>query len=183
MLCKRLVYGSGEATIVIDDCTEEAIKKTCFRGQCSQFAGNFCKWSSLEELLTDSIIRNELFNEMKRRKERQEFGTTSIQINYGSQIGWARVDKVGTHSSEELEEFHPNPLCTAFGVKRDRMDILTPLTCQLTFLVESKLEESEFIVAIHGVYPGENMGVPVGNLTSDKGVIFFDWNHPGVTTH
>lgn len=181
--------------------TCERLATKCFRKTEKPLSGNFAFWNDLLSMWKDADIRSSLLDDvMTAILEANDFPTTTqrLEIDYGSDVGWSstsrRIDGA-THNSwrspnDEIvdnrlvETFEPNKKSTALRVRLDRTDIKAPLTNRLTIVYELKFEPNHgWVVVIHSVYPGENVGLLRGDVTAREGVVFFDFNHPGEVRH
>ena len=95
-------------------------------------------------------------------------------------VGWPGTDELTKYKPEDLEEFSPNRHSKALRVKKDRLDLLVPLTNFVTLVYELRPERYQTAIIVHSMYPGKDIGELHGNITEREKVVFFDWDHPGV---
>ncbi|MEK7555009.1 MAG: hypothetical protein AAB518_03445 [Patescibacteria group bacterium] len=159
--------------------TGDRLARTCFRGYEICCAGNFIRWSSLHELLEDLEVLEGLLHELQKAHCERDFSTQSIMIEYGAPIGWSSTAPRSEFEDSALEPFQPNRRSQVLRVRRSRKDLRSPLTDKITFVVEFKDENGMSTAVIHSIYPGDDVGELAGDITARRGVVFYDWNHPG----
>lgn len=158
--------------------TEERLKTTCFRGRNQKLAGNFKLWESVEEMFKSSAI-NELKDDFWEQWRKCEFGTHSVTIEMPVHIGWESTANKDKYPMDTLEEFCPNRRSTALRIRSNRTEHLAPLTKDITIVYQLEDQRGEPKVTIWSLYPGDDIGELVGDITQREGRVFFDWNHPG----
>jgi hypothetical protein len=159
--------------------TENRLAKTCFRGMDIKKAGNFSQWDSVEKVLEDATVLDELLDDLNEVCRDRNIGTISLNIQHPRIVGWESTDVPEKYNLDDLEHFKLNRKARALRVKTNRTDLKAPQTNLLTLIYELKLEDGNFVVIIHSLYPGIDVGELVGNVTKRENRIFFDWNHPG----
>jgi hypothetical protein len=166
--------------MIVRQITEERLVKTCFRGIDVKLAGNFLRWNSSFELLSDAHVKYMFIRDIDEAFRNNSWNN-SVCIEYGLPVGWSGTDDVSKYSQSDLEDFEPNRRSRASRVRLDRRDLLAPKTDLLTIVYELKREETGYIVAVvHSIYPGKDIGELRGDITQSEQVVFFDWNHPGI---
>lgn len=166
-------------TIVTRYHTEKRLTSTCFRGTDIKKAGNFCLWTRIQQVLEDESVLKELLDDLDEACRDQNFGTSSLNIEHPRVVGWESTDDIDEYVSGELEHFNLNRKGHGLRLKLDRTYTKAPKTNMLTLVYELKSEDGNFVVLIHSIYPGLDVGNLVGNVTKREGRIFFDWEHPG----
>lgn len=178
-ICKNLVEGTP-ATIVVRKMTKNRLRETCFRGTGMKKAGNFSRWNSAKELFRDKVVLEWFLGHIAELCYKVDVGTYSCCLrSYPGHVGWESTDWLRKYDSEDLEEFVLNRKSTGLRVKFDRVDLRAPKTCSLTIVFELKEEHRRPVAVIHSIYPGEDVGELVGNVTERESRVFFDWDHPG----
>jgi hypothetical protein len=184
---------SGEQfAIVVRTRTKDRLRNTCFRGRSVTKAVNFSRWASVEELVDDCAnalenhFRNVIENDLLARSSEGPFPTESFELDCGVSVGWASTDKRERYQSEGalLERFAPNRASTALRVRNDATLSgfhYAPRTTAVTFVCEVRHEDGAWVVVIHSIYPGSDIGELKGDVTEREGVVFFGWEHPGMT--
>lgn len=159
--------------------TKERLASTCFRGVDVKKAGNFSRWNCIEKVLEDANVLEELLNDLNEACRDRNIGTSSLNIECPEFVGWESTDMAEKYNLGDLEVFKLNRKGRALRVKTDRTDLKAPRTKLLTVIYELKSEDGNFVVIIHSLYPGLDVGDLVGNVTERENRVFFDWGHPG----
>lgn len=176
-----LTYGreNGEmVTLVARQATEDRLQTTCFRGTELCLAGNFFRWSNLEQVVLDRFVLKTLLKTIETTIQ-DEHRVNSLTVSCPIPVGWTSTDRVAAYHSGDMERFKPSRRSRALRIRKDRQGIVAPQTNKLTLVYELRRERRGPVVVIHSVYPGPDIGELDGDLTAREGVVFFDWNHPG----
>lgn len=177
----RLPDGSPAAIKVLDR-TKERLAGTCFRGPACHKAGNFRHWEHVEDVFADPFVRDRFLEIVLERVEeaglwrRRAFSDT---LTCPRPVGWASTERRDAFGEEELEPFALNKRSTGLRVKAERADILAPLTADLTVVYDVIAEDRGWLVLVHSMYPGPDVGELDGDVSAREGCVFFDWGHPG----
>ena len=169
--------------IVVCDPVEDRLKGTCFRGVNVPLAGTFRFWNTASWMLSDVDIMNGLLCNITANIGECPIGVRRCTFEDAEYIGWASTDSLKKYRAEQLEERslskdnRPNPKAWAMFVKDQ--SVLAPLTRMITFGYNLQIEGNDHVAYILTVYPGEDVGNLMGNMTLIKGVVFFSWDHPG----
>ena len=166
---------------------EETIKlqHRSFRGPGSPYAGNFFGFSRVEYVVRDRLFFDDLrvsasqkVREMiSRGKSYADFSCT---FDCGKPVGWASTLPLALVPADALEPFEPNRHSRALRVKPGRTDIVAPLTNLVTFACQVRCDKARWKLIIHTLYPGEDVGPILGDVTQRSKRAFLDWNHPGM---
>ena len=134
------------------------------------FAGNFSQWTSLTGLLMDQTIH--------------EHTDTSVCIEYDSVVGWALSDTRDRYEPSQLEPITYNSRATGLRVKLACAPLIrAPLTRKVTIVykIKHEPEDDRIAIIIQLAYPGDDVNIEAGDITTDEGLILFDRTHPGIT--
>jgi len=163
----------------------QRLEKTCFRGKEFNRAGNFCLWDNMEDLLKNPLILPELLAEADEHWRAKDFTTFSICIEYPKPVGWESTAPQGNYDPSDLEYFEPTHRSSGLRVKLDRREIKAPATNLVTVIYEFRPDRDEPdlpVAIVHSIYPGQDIGEMVDNVTERENRIFFDFKHPGEKT-
>jgi hypothetical protein len=177
-LNKNLKSGAT-ATLIVRRSTKDRLRTTCFRGTSLKKAGNFFRWNSVEGFFQDGLVLEKLLTEIDYLFQVSDFRTHRMHITHTQPVGWGSTGIIDNYPSDALEHFNPNRRSTGLRVKSKRIDILAPMTQELTIVFEFKSEDSCPTAIVHSIYPGTDVGELMGDVTEREQLIFFDWNHPG----
>lgn len=168
--------------VVMRQNAKKRLKGTCFRDTNEPLAGNFRLWRRVSSIFNDRTINDKFRQQLEQiMKSDDRCGTHSFCVDYGRYVGWESTAPRDDYDPEDLEYFESgNGRWEAFRVKTNLTEIEAPATSTITFVVEIKDEEGEYVAIIHSIYPGEDIGDLDGDITERENRIFFDWNHPGV---
>lgn len=173
-------FKSCDLKVVYRQKVADRLSKTCFRDNGGCWAGNFFAFPSFTEVLSDPVIKREFIEQLMEAFEEGEIGTQSFIVDAGRLVGWSSTASYKQFPEEMLESFVLNGRATALRVKPEVADqFKAPKTEILTVVCELKLEERNRVAVIHSLYPGEDIGELVGDVTGREGVVFFTWEHPG----
>jgi hypothetical protein len=154
---------------------------TCFRGTHLRLAGNFSKWNSVGDMISDNDIMRYFVEEFAEAMERREFGTNSFMGDCDEDVGWASTAPVGSIPyavrEHHLEEFNLNRRAKALRVKPDA-GLSAPKTPIFTVVYELWNGQTP-TMTVGSIYPGPDVGNLLGNVSEREGVVFFGWEHPG----
>lgn len=166
--------------VVVRAEARERLAERRFKGVDVAVAGNFSRWATLEEFMSDDVVLLALDEEFRKTYRKDDFRTKSFEIRFGGRwIGWSNTDNLEIYTEEMLEVFEPNRRSLGYRVKLDRTDLEAPRTDIVTVTYEFRDEPDGPVAVIHSIYPGENIGVVRGDISRDKEIVFFDYNHPG----
>ncbi|MEK7463550.1 MAG: hypothetical protein AAB610_00290 [Patescibacteria group bacterium] len=168
----------GPIAVIVREKTKQRLFKTCFRGRSFRRAGNFCLWNNVYEVLSDAIVFHELIADACEAFAEGSL-ENSVCIRHDSIIGWSGTDELAKYKPDDLEEYFPNRRSQALRVKTNRTDLTAPPTKFLTLAYELRIEDGQIALIVHSMYPGEDIGKLVGNITETEECVFFDWNHLG----
>jgi len=178
------VLNDASLGVVCSEDTEVRLRGTCFRGKRVAFAGNFFQWSSVEECLRDGIFRS-LLRECATESLQDFDGHTPIvesaTIEYPTLVGWEGTDDVHRYTRQDLEPYAPNRRSHALRVKLDA-NLVAPLTSKITIVGEYRQDRRrsrDYVFFLRSMYPGEDIGELIRNVTKRMGRVFFDWTNPG----
>jgi hypothetical protein len=175
----RNKLGGVETAIVVRPETEARLRKTCFRGKDVNCAGNFFRWGSSVEVFDDSTVRAEFLAELADVWRAKDFGTHSVTIRHEAFVGWSSTAVFNAYAKTALEPFKLNRRASGLRVKTSRTDLSAPRTADITLVFEFKAERSKPVAVVHSIYPGEDVGELVGDVSSRELCVFYDFNHPG----
>jgi len=166
--------------VLMRDPTEFKLSTKCFRGRECHCAGNFSQWESAQEMFRDEGLLELLIHDALRSLT-SSVSRRRVSLDLGRNIGWSGTDAVSNYNSEDLEVYRPNWKCTALRVRFGAIHLKAPLTSLVTVIYQIKYEEDrgQFAVVIHSTYPGMDIGEMSGNVTEDRGIVFFGLKHPG----
>ncbi|HRH27011.1 MAG TPA: hypothetical protein PLZ99_02530 [Parcubacteria group bacterium] len=172
-------FGALRYKLVVRDKTIERLKNTCFRGPNLALAGNFLAWVNMKAFLNNSRVIQEILSEAREINLVGFSLTRSIEVNLDHPIGWSSTAELDKYPQEDLEEFFLNRHATALRVKMGNHKYKAPKTNTVTIVFEFKDEGDSFVIVIHSIYPGIDIGELNGDVSKRENVVFFDWNHPG----
>ncbi|PJA47106.1 hypothetical protein CO172_03075 [Candidatus Uhrbacteria bacterium CG_4_9_14_3_um_filter_36_7] len=180
--------------IIVSQQTEERLGGTCFRGKCVRKAGNFFRWESLHELFDrhDRLIDFLAATAQERAvlvddeqgggpgTNRYTVDKFSCTFENGGDVGWESTVPRDGYPNWLLERFTPNRRSVALRIKMEHPEYRAPKTKLITFVCQLVFDAKDgFILIIHSLYPGVDVGELKGDMTGREGRVFFDWNHPG----
>ena len=166
------------ATVIRGE-AETRISEKRFKGVDVAVAGNFSRWATLQDLMSDQFVLEALDKEFGRTYKKDNFGTRSFEIRFDTPIGWSNTDDIELYGEDMLERFEPNRRSVGYRVRLDRTDLEAPRTNVLTVTYEFRDEPQGPVAVIHSLYPGPDIGRVGGEISRDKAIVFFDYNHPG----
>ncbi len=168
------------AVIVIRNFAWRRLASTCFRGIKKKRAGNFCLWYNPHKMFSDCpYLASEIVDDA-REAWSKESKTSSMPVECREIIGWSSTDNLSKYQQNGcLESFSLGNNARGLRIKKNRRDILAPKTSVITLIYELKREQNQFVIVIHSMYPGPDIGELVGDVSEREKVVFFDWNHPG----
>jgi hypothetical protein len=129
--------------------------------------------------MNDEFVLDALDKEFEDDYKLDQFRTHSFEICFSEKIGWSNTDDLEGYTADMLELFEPNGRSVGYRVKLDRTDLEAPRTNIVTVIYEFRDEPQGPVAVVHSIYPGKNIGVVRGEISKDKAVVFFDYNHPG----
>lgn len=179
MFIRRPLKCGVWVSIIVRNSTKRRLQTTCFREGLQPFAGNFMYWHSPEEVFGDLFVMGEFLLNIEEMWEGQDFGTQSICISHTGNIGWESTVPIAGYESDDFERFDINRRSWGMRIKLSRRELLAPKTCELTIVCEFKHEEGSPVVIIHSLYPGQDIGELIDDVTNREQRVFFGWNHPG----
>ncbi|MFH1077741.1 MAG: hypothetical protein V1745_00450 [Patescibacteria group bacterium] len=172
-------------TIIVRYRTTERLAKTCFRGTDRTRAGNFFRFTRVDDIFKEgevlAALRKhvlECIDELIETPGAPD-ATYSSTVDVGHTVGWESTSDLASFSEESLERFNPNRRSHALRVKPTRTDVRAPRTSLITFVYQLKREGDGWAVIIHSLYPGRDIGELKGNITQRERRVFFTWEHPG----
>jgi len=170
----------GQMLLVCPTATEERLAKTCFRGKGRPLAGNFARWTQIEQVCSDSLVQQALLDFAVDMFDQGRIGFRRLTVTAETDIGWESTDTVDLFSPDELEDFEPNSRSRAKRViLPSRLGRKAPKTNLVTFALKLTREEGALVVSILTVYPGVDIENVSGPVTENTGRVFYDWDHPG----
>jgi len=160
--------------------TLDRLSTTCFRGPALNLAGNFSRWNSAAAMLDDNIVKIALLRGIDPLLQKKLAGTHRIRVDYPRVVGWTSTAQIAEQlDASKLEERPLNKKSSAKFVIST--GIFAPVSSCLTFVVEIKFRgTAKPLVLVWSVYPGEDVGPLLGDMTAETGRVWFDWDHPGV---
>jgi hypothetical protein len=165
--------------IIVRKGTASRLAGTCFRGKEHRLAGNFARWNDALEMLEDADFRDPFLDDVLEVVSEDDLLEHAYELEIEvEKCGWSSTDDISKFSPRDVEVFNPNRHTLAYRVKSD-IGVRAPLVDVLTVKYEIKLEDSGWVVVIHTVYPGENIGRLTGNVSQREQIVFYDWSHPG----
>lgn len=175
-----------EVTVICRGKAEGRLAGTCFRLLDEPRAGNFMRLASAQDLAENELVREAFMKSFIDASE-DELGipdtglsrTIRFCVDLGCPVGWTSTDLVTRYSDDVLEPFNPNRVSAALRVKLSQTLIKAPKTSLVTIVYELRNEAGNLIIVIHTTYPGPDIGPIEGDITANKGVVFFDFNHAG----
>jgi hypothetical protein len=202
-----LLPDGAPVEIVINDRTFRRLQSTCFRE--GGYAGSFVHWRSLEEVLRNPTVREQLLAEALKVIERNEGtrqrdrGTQEVTLEAGAVIGWGSTTPPLTENrafrkywsaiaDEVWDTSQPLPPKVRKKVEsfqpnnfsiawcfKKDAGMLAPQTSLLTMHYKIFLEKGRWRIKVRALYPGPNLGRIAGRPSEEKGIIFFYWSNPG----
>ncbi len=180
MLSKDRFYGGHHITFVMKDDTARRINERNLHGGSLQLANKF-RWDCTIDELFYQLCNNFEFIRRILVCFCDGDGTYSLELKYPAIIGWSGTDERSKYKDDDLEVHCPNVRSTVMRVKLDRRDLRAPTTDTMTVVYHIKRKLDHLLVTILSLYPGPDIGPLDGNLTENRGVVMFDFNHPGQT--
>jgi hypothetical protein len=168
-----------QVVIIVRQRTEERLMSTCFRGRDKNLAGNFIDWDNAWSFFRQQHWAIEQLIDDVRETISLKSRTNSVCMEAPYPVGWSGTDDASKYRSDDLEEFAPNRKSVAMRVRPELTDVQAPLTDKVTIVYELRDEGKQIAVVVHSIYPGEDIGELVGDVTEREKVVFFDWNHQG----
>lgn len=168
------------------DQTLHRLRGTCFRPTKEPLAGQFLYWLNLFDILQDQWFRPSFLAEVETvvagfsGDRRQQY----FSVKHTEPVGWSATAPRQEFAASELEEFRPSQRSVAMRLRKDS-GRMAPLTNEVTFSGDFLKLSDRWSLVIYSVYPGPNIGRLSGpngsvvDLTASRGVVFFDWSHPG----
>ncbi|MEN9557881.1 MAG: hypothetical protein RL141_250 [Candidatus Parcubacteria bacterium] len=165
--------------------TIERLSSRCFRGKGVCKAGNFFRWDNFLDVIREFADDLKPFiEEHIERISAQPAGARpiprrgSVEFKNEHPLGWSSTADLALYRREVLEHFDINN--GAYGRRIRSNRILAPITDLITFVYEVKKRDNRtWLVIVHSVYPGKDVGDLKGNVSEREQVAFFDWFHPG----
>ncbi len=149
-----------------------------FRGAGKKLAGNFGAWNTFLDFLADPDTQEILGEELSIIKEKNGDGRYRICIDYPDrEIGWE-----STLHASQLEEGEADHTVSVLSANRNWCANFFEAgftKAQVTDLVTMSVEITGGVIKVHTMYPGEDVGRLNGDMTTKKGLYFFDFNNPG----
>ena len=171
----------GTIIIIVRDETELRLSKTCFRPESANCAGNFSMWRNARSVFeNEGIVEALIIEAQKSLSEGSRTDSICIELSVG--IGWSGTDDLEKYNLNDLEEFELNRKSQALRVKKTCVNLTSPITNSITLVYEVRKEDDKTSIIIHSMYPGKDIGELVGDITDREKCVFFDWNHPGITS-
>lgn len=158
---------------------EERLFKHHFRGRGKRLAGNFCAFEKCFDLFRRNPPWIASFVSDARQALDEDYEEAGYSFDWGSTVGWAGAAQIERFSNDQIERFRPNRHSYAMRVRKNRTDILAPLTSIVTIVYEIQVERHQVTLLIRSIYPGKDIGEITGNITNRERIVFFDWDHPG----
>lgn len=185
----KISEANNKVCLSITNRARDRLMTTCFRpeGRVQNLAGSFSVWDSPENFFQDSLVQDELICHADELAAEAEYGTHSVTLSvFDKWLGWESTDQIERYTDfgilHELEKFNPNRKSNALRFPlRLKYKFKAPATNKVTVVFEFRpdKEDDGFLFIIHSVYPGEDIGELVGNITEREQRVFFDWDHPG----
>ncbi len=172
----RLVGDGISLKVKIQRRVYEKIDKTHFVGEGTCTAGNFSKWFSLWDLLSDEETVRLLLEDAEDAQKVGHLGESVLEVESEEIMGWSWTDRRSRYSLADLEPFTTAGGGNALRVRGDRVDLTAPKTNVFTIVFKYFIEHSERTMVITSIYPGEDCG----NITENESLVFFAPGHPGV---
>lgn len=189
----RLGYSNFALLLLVPEEQRERMNITCFRTlEIEPMAGNFRFWGDFPHLMRDDFMCRQLAEQaalgVQRLLEQKSSAPDlrsihmAFTIEHPDNIGWqSTLPREAVPSADMLENFQLNKRTPALRVLKNA-PLLAPATRLVTFKAQLWLPDegkTDWSLAIHTVYPGED----IGNLHPRNPVlkhhVFFDWTHPG----
>jgi len=179
---KRIIrdeYGNPAVAVIASKAAKVRLSRTCFRGSL-RAAGDFYGYSSIGGLLDDRHVKRPISAALREFLQdlpfsaRTEFRCT---IELGKPVGWASTIPRDLVNPCKCQEVWPNKNWHALKVMSE--DIPAPLTNKLTIVLGLSHNRRGWDARVRAVFPGDDFGKLVGDLTRERGLVIFDFNHPG----
>jgi len=170
----------GKIKVSVPRAQQERMRSTCFRNKEYRLAGNFFAWSRFYHFIQDSEVR--LLLEQKLAvllKEKNVNHTHRFTLELTRDVGWVSVVGIEELNESELtmcERRTLNKRSTALFLPDQIID--SPKTNLVTVIGNLRCLDS-WIFIIQSVYPGEDAGELIGDMTNKKGLIWLHWSNPG----
>ena len=168
-----------QVNIVIRDVAEKKISKKHFKGGHVRCAGNFFKWTCIDELFGERDFIDAIFEDASDAFGEGHIGTSSFSYNFRCPVGWSSTAPIHDFRREYFEKFYINKWSSGQRIRRNRTDLRAPKTDLVTVIYELKDEGEKIVIVIHSLYPGMDIGELKGDVSQREGCVFFDWDHPG----
>ena len=174
---RTLIVGSEEKSVCVPHHQRSRLDTQHFRGVDQKYAGNFAAWNTFLEFLNDPETQKLLGEEVSIICE-DEGGSGDYRINlkYSRNVGWESTLEVGDLKAGDDAHAHQRMIgknaCAKFF---EQGYIDAPATKWVTLSVT--LNNGKIFVQT--IYPGVDIGRLNGDLTTKKGLYFFDFNNPG----
>lgn len=178
----RSLRNGFKAGVAIDEATKARLCTTCFRG-CKALAGNFRFFKDINDFLNHPTIMTAILEEVQTLVEDSSpLGEDhSFEIEMGVPVGWSSTDDRTLYHDDVVERknFGWRNCASALFVQNPRLP--APVTSFITIIFTlSRNQQGVPGAIIQSIYPGHDVGRLEGDMTKREGVVFFDWNHPGV---
>jgi len=180
-----MVFNTGQyidslqIVVIIRFKDEATIINHHLRGPSTHRAGNFSRWLTCLEVLQDPTIFEAFIDDVR---ETISLGLSSngVCIPCGSTVGWSRADRIERYCECDLEDFSPTPESRGLRVAKAACEKLTaPKTDKVTIVYHVSNEPCQFVVFVSELYPGQDVGNLVGEVSVSRDQVFFDWHHQG----
>jgi hypothetical protein len=172
----------GAFRVIMSRFAEDRLAPLSFLGEEMVVAGNFRKWITPLELLKDPEVLAHFTDYLEELSNTGKSGPCRLMIHCKDVVGWSSTDRIEKYNPEDLIPFKPNNRSEGMKVCPHHDHLLAPATQTITIIFEFKTDPTnpdEHLVVVHSMYPGEDIGALDGNITADRGYVFFEWRHPG----
>ncbi len=165
--------------IIVHRENEETFRRHHFRGTQVAKAGNFLLWETLREAFHEEPFVRQLLMYVEECARAHRFGNFSLELVHEFPVGWSSVDDLKNYEEEDLEPYCPHHKLRILRIRIDHTHLKAPKTSTVFINGHITRKLGAIQCTIHTMRPGKGIGKLEGNISQDRGVIFFDWEHPG----
>lgn len=176
--------GNVPLHLLFEPRVQEQLQHTCFRGIGRPWAGNFLRWGSATDFLSNTEVTAAVATECRthiRRARAEDLTnvTVDISVSYAQPIGWVRCSKVLTPHVNAFQ-FSVRYIAYRYMVNDPRVG-KAPLTNDFTVTVQLVERDDHWLVVFKDLYTGPALKISelLGMVSPTSTGIFYDWWHEG----
>jgi hypothetical protein len=154
--------------------------KSFGRYASAPFAGVFCRWQYLDDMLRDTSFLARFLDALQTAIDQIQGGSCSqyFTVDCGEPVGWSTTAPKSKFREEDLEVYLPNRRSCCLRVKL-ASGHLAPLTNLVTFSCNFLKLNGGWNIIVYSAYPGQSFGRLDGDVTERTGLVLYDWGNRG----